>query len=148
MHERAMQQSDAKVNKSLDFMVDKCQLIPLFPGHAPFCVMIDSRGKKQFKAIVANKDQLTLSLEIFKTHPVLERQIFTQSNSWTPSLHKIGSNILLATSNEESIAVDTSFGKRKKDGTIIRTGEFVSLTISPASSPSLTRLTFFAKNNG
>ena len=43
MHERAMQQSDAKVNKSLDFMVDKTELTPLFSGHKPFCAMIDIR---------------------------------------------------------------------------------------------------------
>jgi hypothetical protein len=43
MHERAMQQSDAKVNKSLDFMVDKTELTPLFSGHSPLCAMIDIR---------------------------------------------------------------------------------------------------------
>jgi hypothetical protein len=48
----------------------------------------------------------------------------------------MGSYVLLATSNEESIPVDTSFGRKKKDGMIIVTGEFVSLMISPASTPS------------
>jgi hypothetical protein len=51
-------------------------------------------------------------------------------------LHKFGLIVLFATADEESIAVDTSFGKKKKDGSIIRTGEFVSLVISLASSPS------------
>ena len=73
MCERALQQSDAKVNKSLDFMVDKVSLIPLFKGHKPICATIDSRAKKQFLTIMANKDQLTLNFAIFKTHPVLER---------------------------------------------------------------------------
>ena len=73
MYERAKQQSDAKVNKSIDFMVDKCTVISLFSGHKPMSVMIDDRTKKQFAAIVANKDQLTLRLAIFKTHPVLVR---------------------------------------------------------------------------
>ena len=73
MYERAKQQSDAKVNKSIDFMVDKCTVTSLFSGHKPMSVMIDSRTKKQFAAIVANKDQLTLRFAIFKTHPVLER---------------------------------------------------------------------------
>ena len=73
MYERAMQQSDANVNKSLDFMVDKNELTPLFPGHKPFCAMIDIRTKKMFARIVANKDHLTLSFAIFKTHPVLMR---------------------------------------------------------------------------
>ena len=73
MYDRAMQQSDAKVNKSLEFVVDKCSVVPLLPGHKPSSAMIDSRSKKQFTAIVENKDRLTLSLEIFKTHPVLER---------------------------------------------------------------------------
>ena len=45
MHERAMQQSDAKVNKSLDFMEDKTELTPLFSGHKPFCAMIDIRTR-------------------------------------------------------------------------------------------------------
>ena len=68
-----MQQSDAKVNKSVDFVVDKCALSSLFDGHKPVNVMIDTRTKKQFEAIVANKDQMTLEFSIFKTHPVLER---------------------------------------------------------------------------
>ena len=65
MYERALQQSDAKVNKSLDFMVDKCPVISLFPGHKPISVIIDVRTEKQFAAIVANKDQLTLKFAIF-----------------------------------------------------------------------------------
>ena len=73
MCERALQQSDAKVNKSLDFMVDKVSLFPLFKGHKPLCAIIDTRTKKQFLAIMANKDQLTLNFAIFRTHPVLER---------------------------------------------------------------------------
>ena len=73
MYERAIQQSDAKVNKSLDFVVDKCPLTSLFSGHKPVSVMVDKRTKKQFAAIVANKDQLTLKFTIFKTHPVLVR---------------------------------------------------------------------------
>ena len=73
MYERAMQQSDAKVNKSVDFVVDKCPPTSLFDGHKPVNVMIDTRTKKQFAATVANKDQLTLKLTIFKTHPALER---------------------------------------------------------------------------
>jgi hypothetical protein len=73
MYERAKQQSDAKVNKSLDFVVDKCPLTSLFSGHKPVNVMIETRTKKQFASIVANKDQLTLSFAIFKTHPALER---------------------------------------------------------------------------
>ena len=60
MYERAMQQSDAKVNKALDFIVDKRPITSLFSGHIPVNVMIDSRTEKQFAAIVANKDQLTL----------------------------------------------------------------------------------------
>ena len=73
MYERAMQQSDAKVNKSLDFMVDKTGVTPLYSGHKPFYAMIDTRNKKDFARIVANKDHLTLGFEIFKTHPVLLR---------------------------------------------------------------------------
>ena len=72
----------------------------------------------------------------------------TRIGSWIPSLHKIGSYVLFATSDEEAIPLDTSFGKKKKDGTIIVNGEFISLQISLASSPSKTRLTIFAKRNG
>ena len=61
------------VNKTLNFMMDKFELIPLFPGHNPFSIMIDSRSNEQFSSIVANKDQNTLTLVIYKTHPVLER---------------------------------------------------------------------------
>ena len=68
-----MQQSDAKVNKSLDFMVDKAELTPLFSGQKPLCAMIDTRTKRMFAKIVANKDKLTLCFAIFKIHPVLER---------------------------------------------------------------------------
>ena len=68
-----MQQSDAKVNKSLDFMVDKTEVTPLFSGHKPLSAMIDSRTQRKFARIVANKDQLTLNFSIFKTQPVLVR---------------------------------------------------------------------------
>ena len=71
MYERAMQQSDANVNKSLDFLLDKCALTLLFPGHDPLSVMIDSRSAKQFATILDNKDRVTLSFAIFKTFPVL-----------------------------------------------------------------------------
>ena len=67
MYDRAMQQSDAKVNKTLDFLVDKTELTPLFSGHKPLSVMIDARTKKMFAKIVANRDQLTLHFAIFKT---------------------------------------------------------------------------------
>jgi hypothetical protein len=46
MCERAILQSDAKVTKSLDFMLDKCPLTLLFPGHDPLTVMVDSRSMK------------------------------------------------------------------------------------------------------
>ena len=67
MYDRAMQQSDAKVNKTLDFLVDKTELTPLFSGHKPLSVMIDTRNKMIFAKIVANRDQLTLQFTIFKT---------------------------------------------------------------------------------
>ena len=73
MCERAIHQSDANVNKSFDFMQDKCPLIPLFIGHKPISVMIDSRTKKQLESILVNKDRVTLDFAIFKTFPVLER---------------------------------------------------------------------------
>ena len=147
MCERAMLQSDAKVNKSKDFMLDKCPLTLLYPGHDPLTVMIDSRRAKQFAKILANRDQDTLGLAIFKTRPVLERQISSLNSSWVPSLHKIGQYVLFAVSDGKQIKVDTSFGHRKKDGTISFTGDFVSLMIGLASSPSQTRLTIFAKRN-
>ena len=46
MCERALQQSDTNVNKSFDFIEDKCSLTPLFLGHKPISVMIDARRKE------------------------------------------------------------------------------------------------------
>ena len=46
-------------------MVYKCPVTSLFSGHKPMSVMIDKRTEKQFAAIVANKDQLTLKFAIF-----------------------------------------------------------------------------------
>ena len=129
-------------------MLDKCSLTSLFPGHDPLSVMIDSRSKKNFAKILANKEQVTLNLEIFKTFPVLERQILTSVSSWIPSLHKLGEKILFAISDGKSISHDSSYGKKKNDGTVTLTDEFVSLFISLASSPSQTRLTIFVKRNG
>ena len=56
MCKRAMQQGDTNVNKSVDFIEDKCSLTPLFLGHKPISVMIDTRSKAYFEAILANKD--------------------------------------------------------------------------------------------
>ena len=44
--------------------------------------------------------------------------------------------------------MDTSLGKKKKDGTVIHTGQFVSCSISLASAPSQTRLNILSKRNG
>ena len=71
--DRALYQKDALVNKSLQFVVDKSPLTPLFCGHKPMPVMIDSRSEKQFAKVKANKDKNTLMVKIFKTLPVLER---------------------------------------------------------------------------
>ena len=73
MFERALNLKDAKVNKSLDFMIDKLKLLPLHPGHKPSSVMIDSRSKRLFDKIKANKDKSTLLVDIYETLPVLER---------------------------------------------------------------------------
>ena len=72
----------------------------------------------------------------------------SRDSSWVPSLHKIGSYVLFAISDGKLIQIDTSFGYRKKDATISFTGDFVSLMISLASSPSQTRLTILAERNG
>ena len=61
---------------------------------------------------------------------------------------KFGPYVIFATADEEDIPVDTSFGKKKKDGTVIHTGQFVSCMISQASAPSQTKLTILAKRNG
>ena len=73
MIKRALNQKDAKVNKSLDFIIDKFKLRPLYPGHKPLSVMIDSRSKWLFDKIKANKDKSTLLVDIYETLPVLER---------------------------------------------------------------------------
>jgi hypothetical protein len=72
----------------------------------------------------------------------------SRNSSWVPSLHKIGSYILFAISDGKLIQVDTSFGYRKKDATISFTGDFVSLMIGLASSPSQTRLTILVERKG
>ena len=117
-------------------MLDKWPLTKLFPGHNPHTVMIDSRDAKQFAKIMANKDRVTLNLAIFKTFPVLERQILTEISSFSPSLHKIGSSIVFAFCDGKSILFDTSYGTKRKDGSITLPGQFVFLVISPVSSPS------------
>jgi hypothetical protein len=73
MSDRALQQKDAKVNKSLDFVSDKTPLVCLFDGHKPSSVMVDTRDELLFDKIVANKDRSTLKIEVFETFPVLER---------------------------------------------------------------------------
>jgi hypothetical protein len=77
------------VNKTLDFVKDKFPITLLYPGHKPISVMIDIRDKKEFNKIKANKDVKTLKVEIYKTLPVLLRQIRTQISSWIASVHKI-----------------------------------------------------------
>ena len=54
--ERALQQRDVNVNKSLEFVIDKSPLTPLYSGQRPISVMIDNRSEKQFAKIKANKD--------------------------------------------------------------------------------------------
>ena len=72
MCERALQQKDANVNIILDFVTDLTYLTPLFLGHKPTSVMIDSHSPEQFEKIKANKDSLTFSLNIYKTTPMLQ----------------------------------------------------------------------------
>ena len=74
MNERALQQKDAYVNKSFEFLIGKTAHTTLFPGHRPISVMIDSRSSKKFAKIKDNRDVSALTVEIFKTFPVLERQ--------------------------------------------------------------------------
>ena len=59
MCERALQQKNAKVNIISDFLLDKTYLTPLYPGHKPIPVMIDSRSSKDFAKIKANLDTHT-----------------------------------------------------------------------------------------
>ena len=46
MSEKALQQKDANVNKSFEYLVRKTAHTPLFLGHRPISVMIDSRSPK------------------------------------------------------------------------------------------------------
>ena len=72
MCERALQEKDAKVNIIIDFILNLTTYTELYPGHKPTNLMIDSRKKEQFDRIKANKDSLTLKLEIFRTQPMLQ----------------------------------------------------------------------------
>ena len=61
------------MNKSFEFLVGKTAHTTLFSGHKPSSVMIESRSRKQFAKIKNNRDVSALTVEIFKTFPVLER---------------------------------------------------------------------------
>ena len=74
MSDRALLQKDANVNKSFEYLVGKTSHTTLFQGHKPISVMIEGRNKKQFAKIKKNRDASALTVEIFKTFPVLERQ--------------------------------------------------------------------------
>ena len=141
MSERALQQKDANVNKSFEFLVGKTAHTSLFRGHKPISVMIEGRSRKKFAKIKNNRDVSALTVEIFKTFPVLERQEITQSSEWVVSVHKIRSCVLFAIADEISLHVDACFGKKttpcaqfdtkkKADGLVLVTGDFVSLAIS------------------
>ena len=62
MSERALQQKDANVNKSFEFLVGKTEHTTLFPGHKPISVMIESRSRKQFAKIKDNRDVSALTV--------------------------------------------------------------------------------------
>ena len=61
------------MNKSFEFLMGKTTHTTLFPGHKPISVMIEGRSRKKFAKIKNNRDVLALTVEIFKTFPVLER---------------------------------------------------------------------------
>ena len=67
MCEKALNYKYANVNLILDFVLDISILTPLYLGHKPTSVMIDTRSSSQFERIRANKDSLTFSLNVFKT---------------------------------------------------------------------------------
>ena len=75
------------------------------------------------------------------------RQVKTQDQSWVVSVHKIKNLFLFASADELDIKFDTSFGRKKKDGTITYSC-FVKMLISLQSDPNKTILTYFTDKNG
>ena len=59
------------MNIILDFVLDLTLPTPLFLGHKPTSVMIDTRSLKKFEKIKANKDRKTLKFDIYSTLPML-----------------------------------------------------------------------------
>ena len=137
------------MNLLLDFVNDLTKLTPLFLGHKPTSVMIDTRSPEKFDRIKANKDSLTFNLNIYNTLPMLQLQIMTSISSWVPSIHLIHKLILFATADELFIHKDMTYGKLKRDSDkVTEEGEFVSIMISTSNPPFRTRLTFFTRRNG
>ena len=97
--------------------------------------MVDSRSNSKFARIRANRDQPTLKLKIYETFPIQLLQKKTQIPSWTVSVHKIQNLFLFASADELQVTKDTSYGKKKKDGSLRVTGEFVFMMISTYSVP-------------
>ena len=73
MHEKALHQKDANVNKSYEFFVGLTTPTTLVLGHKPTSVMIDSRSGEQLARIKDNRGVKALKVEIFNTFPFLER---------------------------------------------------------------------------
>ena len=78
-------------------------LNPLFPGHKPTNVMIDSRSPEKFRRIKANIDSNTFKFDIFNTLPLLQMRVPTSISSWIPSIHLIHNIILFATADQLTI---------------------------------------------
>ena len=74
----------------------------------------------------------------------------TSLSDWVPSIHKIHNTILFATADELILKKVMPYGKPKNSDkvTITKESQFVSLILSAAKAPFLTRLTIFAKKNG
>ena len=92
--------------------------------------MVDSRSYSKFARIKANRDQPTLKLKIYQTFPTQLRQKKTQILAWSVSVHKIQNLFLFASADDLQVPRDTSYGKKKKDGTLIVSGEIVFMMIS------------------
>ena len=77
--------------------------------------MIDTRDLEKLEKIKANKDSQTFKFDINKTLPMLQMQILTSINTWSPSVHLLQNNtILLAIADELRIHKDITYGKLTK----------------------------------
>ena len=96
-------------------------LNPLFLGHRPTNVMIDSRSPEKLRRIKANIDSNTFKFDIYNTLPLQQMRVPTSISSWIPSIHLIHNIILFATADQLTIQKNQLIVDKDKDGKTAKT---------------------------